>query len=656
LATSANVAAGTGIAQGAGIGGGGATTAGSGTATGHAGAGGNITISGNATVTASAGLAGGNGAAIGGGGATTGTPGAGGTISIQGSAVTVIANASTVAAAAIVPFRPFRRSIGTGMNNTGEVNTIATVTIANPARVTANGIIDNPNHQRVTVTDGPNGTTPRGTGSGYFPGNVPVEITPGNPPAGMEFLWWNTSPYMNFLDDGGYYYAHTFFVTPAVAVPVTVWPQWGPVHTITYNANGGTGTMPPTRVRHGFNFVVPNSTFTRPGHYFVGWTLLADGGGMFFEPGETFIDVVQSQVLFAQWASVLVGGQTGDLYTDTPGSATFSVTTANIPTGSTITLNNPNNVPGITMSPATSTASGNTTITINITAATPGGMHPLTITVDGRTSAVFQLSVGVTLYTVNLVTSGTGHSGAGNYAAGTTVNIFAGTPVFGSEFTHWTSAPIAVNFADPYSATTSFTMPSSNIFVTANFAPIQHPVTLHANDGTDDTDARSVTHGTAFTAPASPFTFDEHTFTGWYTAPVRTGDLITVGSSIPNVQAALNLYAQWEVITRAVTIESEATGASGGGAFAAGEVVTVFTGTPEAGRQFVNWTSVPQVDFYNIYDSATTFVMPSTAVIVTANFANLYRTITFNAHGGTGEMDAVQIINATGFILPVLRV
>jgi hypothetical protein len=74
------------------------------------------------------------------------------------------------------------------------------------------------------------------------------------------------------------------------------------------------------------------------------------------------------------------------------------------------------------------------------------------------------------LYDLTVLSDGTGATASGRHAAGSTVNISAGTPPNGQQFSHWTSSP-AVNFANVNGASTSFTMPVSAVTVTANFKP-----------------------------------------------------------------------------------------------------------------------------------------------------------------------------------------
>ena len=109
------------------------------------------------------------------------------------------------------------------------------------------------------------------------------------------------------------------------------------------------------------------------------------------------------------WVDLQNATITGGAFTaGKAGSLTFAVSTAGIPDGSPITLNNINSVPGISIETKATTTTGinaavsiseavttgnSTIVTISTTAATPAGTHPLTLTIDGVTSAEFYLTV-----------------------------------------------------------------------------------------------------------------------------------------------------------------------------------------------------------------------------------------------------------------------
>ena len=58
----------------------------------------------------------------------------------------------------------------------------------------------------------------------------------------------------------------------------TVYALWTPnTYTITYNANGGAGSMGNTVVNYGTNTTIRNNIFTKTGYTFAGWTTRTDG-------------------------------------------------------------------------------------------------------------------------------------------------------------------------------------------------------------------------------------------------------------------------------------------------------------------------------------------------------------------------------------------
>jgi len=76
------------------------------------------------------------------------------------------------------------------------------------------------------------------------------------------------------------------------------------------------------------------------------------------------------------------------------------------------------------------------------------------------------------LYTVTVSSIGSGASSGGSYLAGATVTIIAGTAPTDYRFKNWTTTSSGVTFANANSATTTFTMPTNTVTVTANFERI----------------------------------------------------------------------------------------------------------------------------------------------------------------------------------------
>lgn len=77
-------------------------------------------------------------------------------------------------------------------------------------------------------------------------------------------------------------------------------------------------------------------------------------------------------------------------------------------------------------------------------------------------------ALGYEAYDVTISRGGTGASGFGSYMSGDTVTISAGSKS-GYRFSGWTVTAGTASLADPTAARTTFTMPSDNVTVTANW-------------------------------------------------------------------------------------------------------------------------------------------------------------------------------------------
>ena len=74
-------------------------------------------------------------------------------------------------------------------------------------------------------------------------------------------------------------------------------------YTITFNANGGSGSMSPQQVTSGVATTLTTNTFTRSGYAFVGWNTQDDGSGTSYTDGGS-ITISSNTTLYAQWQQV----------------------------------------------------------------------------------------------------------------------------------------------------------------------------------------------------------------------------------------------------------------------------------------------------------------------------------------------------------------
>ena len=94
-------------------------------------------------------------------------------------------------------------------------------------------------------------------------------------------------------------------------------------YTVTYNSNGGTGTMTDSNSPYnaGSTVTTLSNTFTKDGYSFTGWNTADNGSGTDYTEGATFT-INANTTLYAQWEEIIVpptpvtGGKIYELVTD----------------------------------------------------------------------------------------------------------------------------------------------------------------------------------------------------------------------------------------------------------------------------------------------------------------------------------------------------
>ena len=75
-------------------------------------------------------------------------------------------------------------------------------------------------------------------------------------------------------------------------------------YTVTFVANGGTGTMAPQTFTHGVSQPLSANQFTREHYTFKGWTINQDGSGHLFEDQVSTVISSSPTILYAQWTPI----------------------------------------------------------------------------------------------------------------------------------------------------------------------------------------------------------------------------------------------------------------------------------------------------------------------------------------------------------------
>jgi uncharacterized repeat protein (TIGR02543 family) len=149
---------------------------------------------------------------------------------------------------------------------------------------------------------GGSGTPPTGSPTTYS-SNAPATISGNTGPFTNSdptkiFYGWNTAA----NGTGTSYPAGSTITMNADKTLYAQWVSATPQYTVTYIANGATGTIPTQTYPGGVQAtILGQSTLTRPGYSFLGWNSAADGTGSVYQPTSSV--VINSNItLYAQWA------------------------------------------------------------------------------------------------------------------------------------------------------------------------------------------------------------------------------------------------------------------------------------------------------------------------------------------------------------------
>ena len=298
--------------------------------------------------------------------------------------------------------------------------------------------------------------------------------------------------------------------------------------TITFDGNGGSGSMDSVTVKAGANYILPACGFTAPtDQQFKAWEI----SGTEYKVGDSYT-VNRDTEIKALWKNSVI-----------------------TPTTYTVTVSNDGNGTG-TATP--STAAAGTTITL---AATPNkGYHfkeweviSGSVTIkddkflmpdsDVEVKAIFEKDAppAPTEFTVTVKTDGNGTASASHPKAvvGTEIRLTA-TPKEGYHFKEWQVMSGGVTIKDD-----KFTMPSANVEVKAIFekdappAPTEFIVTFDGNGGTSPA-AQTTTNQKLPSLPRASRS-GGYSFDGWYTEK-SGGTKITTETVF---SANTTVYAHW---------------------------------------------------------------------------------------------------------------
>ena len=298
---------------------------------------------------------------------------------------------------------------------------------------------------------------------------------------------------------------------------------------ITFNGNGGSGSMGPVTVKAGTNYILPACGFTAPADQeFKAWQI----GGTEYKVGDSYTVNGDTEIK-ALWENRVITPTTYTVTVSNNGNGTGTATPSTAAAGTTITLTaTPNK--GYHFK-EWQVISGNVTIKDNKFTMPDGNVE---------VKAIFEKDAppAPTEFTITVKTDGNGTASASHAKAvvGTEI-ILTATPKTGYHFKEWQVISGGVTIKD-----NKFLMPSANVEVKAIFekdappAPTEFIVTFDGNGGTSSV-SRMTTTDQKLTSLPSASRSGSYSFDGWYTKK-NGGTEITTDTEFP---ADTTVYAHW---------------------------------------------------------------------------------------------------------------
>ena len=294
--------------------------------------------------------------------------------------------------------------------------------------------------------------------------------------------------------------------------------------TITFNGNGGSGSMEPVTVKAGTNYILPECGFTAPADQeFKAWEI----GGAEYKVGDSYT-VDRDTEIKALWENSVITPTTYTVTVGNDGNGTGTATPSTAATGTEITL---------TATPKEGyhfkewqVISGGVTIKDN---------KFLMPSANVEVRAIFEKDAPPvpTEFTITVKTDGNGTASASHAKAvvGTEIRLTA-TPKEGYHFKEWQVISGNVTIKD-----NKFTMPDGNVEVKAIFekdAPTEFTITFDGNGGTPSVDSMTTIDQKLSSLPRASRR-GSYRFLGWYLADGAeiTTDTVFSANTI--------VYAHW---------------------------------------------------------------------------------------------------------------
>jgi uncharacterized repeat protein (TIGR02543 family) len=451
---------------------------------------------------------------------------------------------------------------------------------------------------------------------------------------GYTFAGWNTK-----ADGTGTSYADGASVSTLTTTSggtVTLYAQWtGIFYTVSYDANGGSGSMSNSMHTYGTASVLTTNIYTKTGYTFTGWNTSADGKGASYADGasaSTLTTISGATVtLYAQWTGISyavkydANGGNGSMNSSTHTYGTSSALTTNVYTKTGYTFADWN-----TKADGAGTSYSDKALVSTLT------------TTPGATVTLYAQWTGIS-YTVSYdANGGSGSMSNSMHTYGTasvlTTNTYTKT---GYTFSGWSTdiAGTGTSYTDGQSVLTLSTTSGAIVTLYAKWTANTYHLKFNVQGGTPTLAEQIVTFndevGILPTVTCTGYTFD-----GWYTA-AKGGGIKYEDTTIYSISGDLMLYAKWEGNHYTLTFDAQSGVVSPANATVTyGSVVGTLPTPTYTGYTFVGWYTSTNGGGTE-YTATITYSTAGNLTVYAQWTANSY-TLTFDPQSGT-----VNSTNAT---------
>lgn len=453
--------------------------------------------------------------------------------------------------------------------------------------------------------------------TGNYGANLTAAAAP-TAPTGKKFNGWNT------VANGS---GSTIAVqgTYQITADTTLYAQWvADTVNLFYNANGGSGAPTSTTASANQDTTLSGTAPNRIGFSFSGWTTAANGSGTVYGISSTFPVPGSDTTLYAKWTPIGYNF----IYSANGGSGSPATVAYNM--GDFVVIDNT----GTTVRTGYTFAGWNT-LADGTGSDYLGGQNFLMSNSNMTMYAKWTSNPYTLTYNANL---GAGSPTAETRNAGASAILSSTAPTrTGYTFNGWNTAQNGSGSS--YNSSASYTMPTSNATLYAQWTANSNAVSYNANNGSGAPSGGTFSFGATVTVSNTAPTRTGYTFLGWNTAANGSGTNYSAADTFAMPNSSVTLYAKWSILQKSVTYDANGgTGVDAVASYNYGATVTVSTAqVSRSGYSFIGWNTLADGSGTSRAASST-FTMPETDLTFYAIWSINAYTVYYNMNGGTGSV------------------